>query len=180
MKDKNFEEFVMSICKPRGVVPSRTDWARMTELRRRHTAFAIVIGRMKKNRYLDIRPCPRYERSHMFAYLLMGEMRRGSAVIWVCYKSDHYLYLCNRENWGQVYREIVPPSMRPREVQVSECKPYQPAKKSAWSAPINVRNRWSPSDEDVNFHNPYRRKPAKRGFERTGFANRVMNYMIAF
>ena len=46
----------MSICKPRGVVPSREEWAHMHQLRERHVRFAIVLARVKKTRYVQIVP----------------------------------------------------------------------------------------------------------------------------
>ena len=56
MTTEKFEEFVMSICKPRGVVPSREEWAHMHQLRERHVRFAIVLARVKKTRYVQIVP----------------------------------------------------------------------------------------------------------------------------
>ena len=176
MKTEKFEEFVSAICKPRGVVPSREEWAQMHQYRQAHRPFAIIVGRMKKRRYIELRPYPGSEHSHLYACTLSGRMRMGAAVIYVCYKSYAYLYLCNTQ-WAKAYQEIVPPTQRPREVQMSVCKPYR-RKPEAWSAPI-PRDKFRPSPDEPKV-NHYRKRCPNHGFARTHRANQVMNWLIAF
>lgn len=75
----------MSICKPRGVVPSRDEWARMHAMRERHQEFAIIIGRENKRRYIELRPHPHDDRAHMYAVILSGNLRKGNAVLYCGY-----------------------------------------------------------------------------------------------
>ena len=63
----------MSICKPRGVIPSREEWARMHQLRERHVRFAIVLAKVKKNRYVQI--VPEREDRHSYARMLSLQLR---------------------------------------------------------------------------------------------------------
>ena len=73
----------MSICKPRGVVPSREEWARMHQLRERHECFAIVLGKVKKTRYVQI--VPEREDRHNYARMLSLQLRLGNAVLYCGY-----------------------------------------------------------------------------------------------
>ena len=73
----------MSICKPRGVIPSREEWARMHQLRERHVRFAIVLARVKKTRYVQI--VPEREDLHSYARMLSLQLRMGNAVLYCGY-----------------------------------------------------------------------------------------------
>jgi len=73
----------MSICKPRGIVPSRDEWARMHELRAHHVCFAIVLARVRKHRYVQI--VPEREDLHGYARMLSVQLRMGNAVLYCGY-----------------------------------------------------------------------------------------------
>lgn len=83
MRTTKFEEFVQSICKPRGVVPTGEEWARMHELRADHVCFAIVLTRVGKQRYVQI--VPEREDRHGYARMLNVQLRLGNAVLYCGY-----------------------------------------------------------------------------------------------
>lgn len=168
------EEFIMSICKPRGVVPSRDDWARIFNMMGANQPFAMIIGRHKKHRYIELRPYPGNDLAHLYARTLNGQLRMGNAVLYSEHGLRPKLRICSLSSWTDDYRAIVPVSCRPREVQMCVCKPYR--------KPVECPNstmrsdRFKPTDEDITFGNPYRRRCPMHGFIRTGMANRVMSY----
>lgn len=83
MRTTKFEEFVQSICKPRGVVPTGEEWARMHALRADHVCFAIVLARVGKQRYVQI--VPEREDRHGYARMLNVQLRMGNAVLYCGY-----------------------------------------------------------------------------------------------
>lgn len=164
----------MSICKPRGVVPSREDWARIFNMMGANQPFAMIIGRHKKHRYIELRPYPGQDMAHLYACALQGQLRMGSAVLYSEHGLRPKLRVCSLASWGEDYQAIVPERMRPRVPVVKVCDGYRKPKVCPNSTMRS--DRFKPTDEEVTFGNPYRRKCPMHGFQRTGMANRVMSY----
>lgn len=183
-----FEQFVMAICKPRGTEPSREQWARMLQLVREHQPFAVVIGRYKKDRYIEIRPYPGADRAHVYANLLLGQLRQGNAVLYLEYGlSSGAMRVCSRDTWSEDYTCIVPRESRPRQAQVSK---GEPLKRKVEEKPNLSKETRQHLLECVDYlHNrcmrTERQRPQKNrcnghGFQRTAFANEVMNWYRVF
>lgn len=173
MTTTKFEEFVQSICKPRGIVPTREEWARMHALRADHVRFAIVLARVGKKRYVQI--VPERQDRHGYARALNVQLRLGNAVLYVCYQKNSYIRVCSCATWADDYRAIVPLTARPRSAKVAN---YRKVKVSPQSDTILPRNIYQPTDyPEPKSENPYRRRCPNHGFKRTDRANRVMNWM---
>ena len=161
MRTKDFEEFVASAGKFRGITVTREQYARMNELREKHIRFAVILSRWEGKSCVEIKPHPGDERAHVFATIMFGNMRSGNLVLYVMYGiKDDYVVLCTRDNWTRIYQRIVEPKLRPREAHIGFGSHYKRKERPEWVMPI-PRQRFTPTDREPERENPYRKQNSK-------------------
>ena len=173
---QKIEEFVVAICKPLGVVPTREEWARMYNMMGGNQPFAIIVD--KKRRYLELRPYPGHDRAHLYACTLNGQLRLGNTVLYSEHGLRPSLRVCSLASWAADYKAIVPSYARPRTAQVSTYQKLPKRKERVDTTPV-PRDRYEAATyyKEPSPENPYRRRCPNHGFQRTDHANRVMNWM---
>ena len=171
------EAFVMSICNPLGVTLTPEQWARVYNMMGTNRPLAFIID--KKLRRLELRPYPGHDLAHLFACTLNGHLRRGNVVLYSEHGLRPTLRVCSLATWADDYQAIVPPLYRGKTIQTNRVRKSTVTRKREVSidGPMKPRDRYgkptyykAPSPE-----NPYRRHPPLHGFQRTAFANDLMN-----